>query len=133
MANRLKQASEVVCAYRMRQIEQGRLSVQDVPFLIEDIAERYSVRRDTVYKGVKAQNPLFPEAHRKGAGPKAWLHFTPQSIRDCDARRIAFYRTTPSWHRLFGDGPWAAPPRRSAKDVIATLPMKREKPGGTPG
>ena len=75
MASQLKTASEVVCATRMWHIEQGGHPVAEAPHVIEDIAERYCVRADTVYKGVRARDPMYPEAHRNGAGPRAWLFF----------------------------------------------------------
>ena len=85
--------------------------------------------RDTVYKGIRAGSPLFPQAGRKGAGPKAWLHFTTESIETSDRHRIAFYKTTPSWHDLFGAGASAAPVRRAAAQVIKApdkAPRRRE-------
>lgn len=132
MPSPLKKASDVVCADRMRQIQQGRLPVEDEPYLIDDFAERYQVHRATVYKGVKSESPPFPVAHRMSAGFNARLHFTPQSIRECDARRTQFYKSTPSWNLLFGDGPGTAPLRRAATDLDAALSVKRDKTGGTP-
>jgi hypothetical protein len=120
-------ASEQRCARRMRLIEQGHLPVDTNEYGVGDIAERYEVHRDTVYKGVRAQSPLFPQGSRKGSGPKAWLYFSPEAILACDLRRIAFYRTTPSWHEYFGKGASAAPARRSAKALIAAPPEAGKK------
>lgn len=113
-------ASERRCAYRMHEIMRGMFALDGDTYSVDDIAERYDVHRDTVYKGIRAGSPLFPLASRKGDGPKAWLHFTLASIRTSDRNRIAFYKTTPSWHELFGDGASAAPARRAAAVVIQT-------------
>lgn len=102
----------------MHGIMRGRFPLDFDVFTVNDIAERYDVHRDSVYKGIRAGSPLFPRAGRKGAGPKAWLHFTLESIRTCDQNRLTFYKTTPSWHELFGAGASAAPVRRSATKVI---------------
>lgn len=71
-----------------------------------------------VVAAVRSASPLFPKASRKGTGPKAWLYFAPEDIRECDQNRIAFYQTTPSWKVLMGQEAKAAPPRRSARDVL---------------
>lgn len=94
------------------------------------MAERYDVHRDTVYKSIRAGSPLFPQANRTGAGPKAWLRFNAEAIRKSDWNRVAFYKTTPSWHELFGKGAAAAPVRLAATKVIQALDMEprlREK------
>lgn len=105
----------------MHEIMGGGFTLDEDAYSVDDIAERYDVHRDTVYKGIRAGSPLFPQASRKGSGPKAWLHFTRASIQTSDRNRIAFYKTTPSWHELFGDGASAAPVRRSATKVIQAL------------
>jgi hypothetical protein len=121
--------SERRCAHRMHLIMQGRRELDGGIYTVGEIAERYDVHRDTVYKGIRAGSPLFPQAGRKGAGPKAWLHFTTESIETSDRNRIAFYKRTPSWHDLFGAGASGAPARRAAKQVIQApdkAPRRRE-------
>ena len=121
--------SERRCAHRMHLIMRGRRPLDQGIYTVDEIAERYDVHRDTVYKGVRAGSPLFPRPGRKGAGPKAWLHFTAASIETSDRNRIAFYKTTPSWHDLFGAGASAAPMRRAATQVIQAsdkAPRRRE-------
>lgn len=120
-------ASERRCANRMHQIMRGGFALDEDTYTVDDIAERYDVHRDTVYKGIRAGSPLFPQASRKGPGPKAWLHFTMASIRTSDRNRIAFYKTTPSWHELFGGGASAAPVRRAATKVIQALNTAPER------
>lgn len=123
-------ASERRCAYRMHEIMRGGFALDEDIYTVDDIAERYDVHRDTVYKAIRAGSPLFPQASRKGSGPKAWLHFTTASIQTSDRNRVAFYKTTPSWHDLFGDGASAAPVRRAATEVVqalATSPGRRPK------
>lgn len=110
--------SERRCAERMLSIQRGWFPIDDGEWSVDDIADRYQVHRDTVYKGVRSGSPLFPKASRKGTGPKAWLYFAPEDIRECDQNRIAFYQTTPSWKVLTGQEAKAAPPRRSARDVL---------------
>ena len=121
--------SERRCAHRMHLIMRGRRPLDEGTYTVDEIAERYDVHRDTVYKGIRAGSPLFPRAGRKGAGPKAWLYFTAESIETSDRNRIAFYKTTPSWHGLFGAGASAAPVRRAATQVIQApdkAPRRRE-------
>ena len=113
-------ASERRCAQRMYEILRGNHPVVGDDYRVVDIAERYAVHPDTVYKGVRDGCPLFPKAHRKGKGPKAWLYFRAAAITECDRNRIAFYENTPSWHELYGDGAASAPPRRSAAAVLAS-------------
>ena len=113
-------ASERRCAQRMYAIKLGRIPVEGGDYTVDEVAERYDVHRDTVYKGVRACSLLFPQADRKGAGPKAWLHFTSKSVETSDQFRIAFYETTPSWHEFFGDGASAAPARRAAAKLFKT-------------
>ena len=110
--------SERRCAERMLSIQRGWFPIDDGEWSVDDIADRYQVHRDTVYKGVRSRSPLFPKASRKGTGPKAWLYFAPEDIRERDQNRIAFYQTTPSWKVLTGQEAKAAPPRRSARDVL---------------
>ena len=104
---------------RMHLILQGRFPLDDGEYTVDDVAERYGVHRDTVYKGVRAGAGLYPRTQRKGSGPKAWLYFSRAEIEACDKDRLEFYRTTPSWSELFGAGAAAAPARRSARDLIA--------------
>ena len=72
------------CAERMLSIQRGWFPIDDGEWSVDDIADRYQVHRDTVYKGVRSGSPLFPKASRKGTGPKAWLYFAPEDIRECD-------------------------------------------------
>lgn len=109
----------------MYSILQGNHAIQDAEYDVTDIAERYCLHRDTVYKGVRAGSPLLPKPHRKGVGPRAWLYFSADAVQTCDRNRIYFYMTTPSWHELFGDGASAAPPRRSAIEVVSAQQSKR--------
>lgn len=110
--------SERRCAERMLLIQRGWYPIDADEWSVDEVADRYQVHRDTVYKGVRAGSPLFPRATRKGSGPKAWLYFSAQAIAACDQNRITFYMTTPSWHELTGQGVKAAPPRRSAQTVL---------------
>lgn len=105
----------------MRFIEMGHLPVDINAYSVQDVAERYDVHRDTVYKGIQSESPLFPKPSRINAGPKAWVHFTPEAIIECDQNRIAFYKTTPSWHELYGEGASAAPIRLAAKKVVRMI------------
>jgi len=133
MTGGAKLPSEVRCVERMMAIERGRLPISDEPYSIDGIADRYSVHRDTVYKAVRSNSPLFPVARREGDGPKAWLYFDRAAIEVCDAARLKFYKTTPSWHARMGDGPGAAPPRLAARVVVGGLdglsPTSRSRPG----
>jgi hypothetical protein len=112
----------------MYEILEGEDQVVGDEYGVADIAERYAVHPVTVYKGVRNGSPLFPTAHRKGKGPKAWLYFSAAAIAECDLNRIAFYKTTPSWHEFYGDGAASAPPRRSAVAVVASQRPKH-RPG----
>jgi hypothetical protein len=111
----------------MLSIQNGWYPIYEIEWSVDDVADRYQVHRDTVYKGVRADSPLFPKATRKGTGPKAWLYFTPEDIRQCDQSRIAFYQTTPSWQVLLGQDAGAAPPRRSAREVVKAATRKVAK------
>ena len=111
-------ASERRCAARMYLIMRGGRPLQDEQYNVDELAERYLVHVGTVYRGVRLESPLFPRATRIGTGPRAWLYFTATAIEACDRNRIRFYRTTPSWHDLYGEGASAAPARRSAKALI---------------
>lgn len=126
--NPAEDASERRCAQRMYEILKGNDPVVGDEYGVADIAERYAVHPDTVYKGVRDGRPLFPTAHRKGKGPKAWLYFSAAAITECDLNRIAFYETTPSWHEFYGNGAASAPPRRSAATVLASQRPKH-RPG----
>jgi hypothetical protein len=123
-------ASERRCAQRMHAIMEGIVPLVDADYNVEEIAERYVVHRDTVYKGVRAGSPLFPKPHRKGTGPKAWLYFSAAAVQESDRNRILFYKTTPSWHEVYGDGATSAPRRCSAADVVAAQRSKRRKGSG---
>ena len=107
------------CARHMFLILRGHNPLDQDAYNPGDIAARYGVRPDTVYRAVRVGDPLYPVAHRKGVGPKAWLFFSPEAVARCDRDRLAFYRTTPSWHAKYMADPTPAPPRRAAKVVIA--------------
>ncbi len=125
--------SERRCAERMLAIQRGWYPIDSDEFSVDEIADRYQVHRDTVYKGVRSGSPLFPKATRKRTGPKAWLYFSSEDVRDCDQNRIAFYQTTPSWKVLTGQEAKAAPPRRSAKEVLKGQATQVRKNAGKMG
>lgn len=82
-------------------------------YTVEEVADRYGVTSDAVYRGIRKRSPLYPLAVKRGKGPKAWLVITGEAVESCDARRIAFYKTTPSWLKLEGLD-WVRPPKRVA-------------------
>lgn len=86
-------------------------------YTVEEIAARYGVTRDAVYRGIRKRSPLYPLAVKQGNGTKAWLVITGEAVESCDARRIAFYKTTPSWLKLEGLD-WVKPPKRMAANVM---------------
>ncbi|MES2785759.1 MAG: hypothetical protein V4684_09870 [Pseudomonadota bacterium] len=104
-------SSEVVCTNQMRQIETGGDPIQDELYNVHDVALRYGVTRDAVYRGVRQVNPLYPKPKRQGKGPKPALFFKPAAVKACDHRRIQFYKQTPSW-RKFEGLEWEKPPKR---------------------
>lgn len=121
-----KESSEMRCARHMFLILRGHYPLDQDVYNPDDIAARYGVRPDTVYRAVRAGDPLYPVAYRKGVGPKAWLFFSREAVEKCDRDRLAFYRTTPSWHAKYMANPTPAPPRRAAKVVIAEVGKGRK-------
>lgn len=114
-------ASEVICAKHMRSIAAGHDPVEDYDYYVDDVAERYGVTCDTVYRGIRRGSPLYPEAYRREKGPKAVLVITPGALKACDGRRIKFYETTPSWFKLEGRD-WDKPPaRKSARALLGAV------------
>lgn len=116
-----QRASEVVCAERMRSIAAGRIPVDGDDYYVEDVAERYCVTCDTVYRGIRRRSPLYPKAYRRGKGPKAVLVITPAAVKACDGRRIKFYKSTPSWLKLDGKEGQKPPVRRSARELLGAV------------
>ena len=56
-----KTASEVRCAIRMCEILEGGHKIDfEFDYPIDDVARRYHVHRDTVYKGVQVEQPVVP-------------------------------------------------------------------------
>ena len=86
-----------------------------------DVAERYDVDRDTVCRGVRRGDPLYPDAVLLGNGCRPRLMVTREALKACDARRIAFYKTTSSWLRLDGLDDVKPPPRLSARVLLAPM------------
>lgn len=113
--------SEFRCAQRMKFIRNGGHPLTEANYTVLDVAERYDVHRDTAYKGIRSGDPMFPEARPTGYGRRPRLVISREAIEICDRNRLAFYRTTPSWHDNFVPGSPAAPPRRSARAVIAEI------------
>jgi len=110
-------ASEVKCAQRMMSIARGSYPLRDGDHTVDEVAERYDVTRDAVYRGIRQGSPLYPKAEREGCGPKAWLYITREALEACDANRLEFYKRTPSWLKLAGLD-WQKPPPRIAARVL---------------
>jgi len=121
------ESSELRCARHMYWVTRGHFELDQEEYTVDEIATRYGVRADTVYRAVRARDPLYPAAHRKGQGPKAWLYFSRAAVAQCDRDRLAFYETTPSWKRLHGEEAGSAPPRRAAHVVIAEFKAGRKR------
>jgi hypothetical protein len=111
--------SELVCSFRMREIELGRHPLSQDWYSAWDVAERYGVNVQSVYDGIREAHVLFPQSEVTGNGSRPRRRFSREAIEACDQRRLWFYKTTPSWHAKFVPGAPAAPPRRSAEVVIA--------------
>ena len=110
--------SEPRCALRMRQIELGRFLLTEAWYKAFEVAERYDVHEQTLYKGAPVGHPLYPVATAEGTGERPRIMFSREAIEAADRARLLFYKTTPSWHQMMrSDAP--APPRRSAAAVIA--------------
>lgn len=114
-------ASEVICAQHMLSIAEGRHPLLEDEYLIEDVAHRYGVTRDAVYRGIRKGSPLYPRAVKEGKGPKGWLLITRKAMEACDKRRLKFYKTTPSWQKLKGLDGKKLPKRVSAKALLGPL------------
>lgn len=116
-------ASEVICAQQMLSIAAGRHPLLYDDYSIEEVAHRYAVTRDAVYRGIRKGSPLYPKAVREGAGPKGMLLITRKALEACDKRRMKFYKTTPSWFKLNGlDAPGKKLPKRvAAKDLLGPV------------
>jgi hypothetical protein len=111
-------ASEVICAQQMYSIARGGSPLTYPDYTVEEVAHRYRVTRDAVYRGIRRGDPLYPKATRQGNGPKAPLVITRAAMKACDVRRIKFYKTTPSWFKLDGREGQKPPARRSARDLL---------------
>ena len=112
--------SEVVCAQRMYSIARGGSPLAESSYSVDEIAHRYGVTPDAVYRGIRLGSPLYPVATRDGNGPRAPLLITCEALEACDARRIEFYMTTPSWFKLDGRD-WQKPPlRKSARALLGS-------------
>ena len=106
----------------MRQIELGRFLLKKAWYTAIEVAERYDVHDQTVYKGARLGEALYPVSTAvvtaEGTGERPRILFSREAIEAADRARLLFYKTTPSWHQMMrSDAP--APPRRSAAAVIA--------------
>ncbi len=119
--------SEPRCADQMLRIAQGLAPLMKRDYTVLEVAERYAVHFDTVYKGVRRGDPMYPLAVRSGPGSRSALKFSRSAIQTCDQARIDFYRTTPSGTVLFCGAFAVVPPRRSARIVISETQTARAK------
>ena len=117
----MKNASECTCAQRMYEILAGYHQLTYDEYDVSEVAERYGVHRDTVYRGVRRGDPMYPDAVGIGNGVKPRLVVSVEALRASDFRRLAFYKTTPSWQKLIGLEFTKPPPRQSARSVLARL------------
>lgn len=106
------------CAGRMRAIELGQFRLKLAWYTAFEVAERYEVHFQTVYKGARLGDELYPVATAEGTGKRPRIKFSREAIEACDRARLLFYKTTPSWHEMMRIND-PAPPRRSAAAVIA--------------
>lgn len=113
--------SERKCAQRMHSIDAGCNFLHYDEYEVAEVAERYGVHRDTAYRGIRRHDPMYPDAVPQGNGSKPRLVVSREAIEACDARRIAFYKTTPSWLYLEGLDFMSPPPRRSARALMADM------------
>ncbi|MBV5347057.1 hypothetical protein JZU46_02410 [bacterium] len=118
------QGSESQCAHQMKRIEDGELPLDEDIYFVIDIAERYHVREDTVFKGVRSGDPMYPRSHPLGSGPRPRIAMTREEVEACDARRLAFYKTTPSWIRHFECTQDGFPARKSARSLLNYPPAR---------
>ena len=123
--------SERECAKRMYDIQLGSIRLTYEDYEVSEVAARYGVHRGTAYRGIRRGAPMYPDAKRIGDGPRPRLIVSRDAVEECDARRIAFYKTTPSWLHLDGLGFKKPPPRRSAQAILGTLQdlPQRQQPG----
>ena len=112
------QGSEAQCAYQMSLIGDGYLPLEEEIYYVCDVADRYRVREDTVFKGMRSGDPMYPRSHPLGNGPRPRIAITRKEMKLCDERRLAFYETTPSWIKRFGPSPEVFPPRISARALL---------------
>ena len=127
-----KRASERRCAYRMYEIKAGHYRLMEDKYELVDVAERYDVHRDTVYRGVRRGDPLYPDAVLLGNGPRPRLMVMREALKACDTRRIAFYKTTPSWLKLDGLDDVKPPTRLSARMLLAPMHNLRHRAPPSP-
>lgn len=100
-------------------IELGRQPLVKEWYTAFEVAERYEVHFQVVYRGARLGNPLYPVATAKGTGKRPPIEFSREAIEASDRARLLFYKTTPSWQQMTGSDPSSVPPRRSAAAVIA--------------
>lgn len=120
--------SERRCARRMRVIELGQFRLQRPWYSVFEVAERYEVHFQTLYKGARVGHALYPVTTAEGKGPRSRIKFSREAIEACDRARLLFYKTTPSWHEMMGFDASLAPPRRSAAAVIAESERRNDSP-----
>ena len=102
----------------MRHIELGRFLLTEAWYKAFEVAERYDVHEQTLYKGAPVGHPLYPVATAEGTGERPRIKFSREAIEACDWARLLSYKTTPSWHEMMRINE-PAPPRGSAAAVIA--------------
>lgn len=103
----------------MREVELRRIPLTQAWYTAFEVAERYEVHFQSVYKGARVGHALYPVATAAGKGPRSRIKFSREAIEVCDRARLLFYKTTPSWHEMIESDASLAPPRRSAAAVIA--------------
>ena len=112
------QGSESQCAYQMSRIENGDMPLDAEIYYVCDVAYRYRVREDTVFKGMRSGDPMYPRSHPLGNGPRPRIAVTREEMELCDERRLAFYETTPSWIKRFEPSTDVFPQRISARALL---------------
>lgn len=103
----------------MRQIELRRFPLTQAWYTALEVAERYEVHFQTLYKGARDGHALYPVATAEGTGVRSRIKFSREAIEACDRARLLFYKKTPSWYEMMGLDASLAPRRRSAAAVIA--------------
>lgn len=121
-------SSEIRCAVRMYEIFSGRHPQTKETYTVREIAERDDLHRDTVYKSIRAGDPMLPLAQLLRERVRPRLVVRRDAVVTCDQNRLVFYRTTPSWSRNFIVGSPQAPPRRSARVVLNELTVRTTVP-----